>query len=181
MDRYNPAHNFSDFIFAVILLFIAIVGLTYSTPLTFNAATRTDELVPIIGDYEQDLLRTRPTLNEYNTINQEQLEAPPVASSTDQQHELALPTVFHANNQGGQGGGRLIRPFQYSRPQKFAQFAHSGSEDSSNNQKVQQQPHQSQNFHSWHMLFRPGMAPPSYNKRVSEREINSLLKNTWVG
>ncbi|KAE9551350.1 hypothetical protein FO519_005432 [Halicephalobus sp. NKZ332] len=33
---------------------------------------------------------------------------------------------------------------------------------------------------AWNMLIRPGMAG-GFKKRVSEREINSLLKNTWLG
>uniref|UniRef100_A0A7E4V0U0 ABC transporter substrate-binding protein n=1 Tax=Panagrellus redivivus TaxID=6233 RepID=A0A7E4V0U0_PANRE len=33
---------------------------------------------------------------------------------------------------------------------------------------------------SWNMLIRPGMAG-GFQKRVSEREINHLLKNTWLG
>ena len=33
---------------------------------------------------------------------------------------------------------------------------------------------------AWNMFIRPGMAG-GFKKRVSEREINSLLKNTWLG
>ncbi|KAI1705074.1 hypothetical protein DdX_13831 [Ditylenchus destructor] len=67
-----------------------------------------------------------------------------------------------------------IRPFQFSHLHNLPKMSNHNKEDKDHPTKQQ--------FHSWHMLIRPGMSPPTtYSKRVSEREINSLLKNTWVG
>ncbi|KAI1706717.1 hypothetical protein Ddc_15168 [Ditylenchus destructor] len=160
----------STVIFAIFTIILAITRTSMAFPLFLRAFGS--------GAYPLE----QPTLAQRNSLEEQRnaIQSQPFLIKTS---ELSDPEIGDgqlespaATSNEQPVGTASIRPFQFSHLHNL-----SSPKMSSHNKEDKDHPSKQQ-FHSWHMLIRPGMSPPTtYSKRVSEREINSLLKNTWVG